>query len=138
MNATAHPIDRPAVSPTRLWFGLAAGAVAFSIDGLANWVISWRTCFIGNGHLGDLSSGGIRTLLAAITLSLLALSLAGGVVSYRNWKTLAAPDDLEHAEAHTPASFLALLGICVSAVLSVGICWIGVPLFLVDLCMRAR
>jgi len=49
MSAAQPIVERGSMPTKSVWFGAAAAAVAFSLNGLVNWVISWRTCYIGHG-----------------------------------------------------------------------------------------
>jgi hypothetical protein len=137
MSATQPIIERDL--PTRsVWFGAAAAAAAFSVDGLVNWVISWRTCYIGHGEFMGLHLGAVRWLLAAITLGFLCVAIAGGVTAFRNWKAIASEQDQHYRDAHGTVAFLSLLGVFLSVTLGMGIIWLGIPLIFLDICMRAN
>ncbi|HTU32955.1 MAG TPA: hypothetical protein VMF66_04040 [Candidatus Acidoferrum sp.] len=122
----------------KLWFGLAATLAAFSIDGYLGFVITWRTCFIGHGQLGALSVEGVRWLLVAITVVLFAVSVIGGVTSYRHWKQVSNSNEMRHSESSGTTEFVAMLTVLCSVALSVGIVWLSLPLIFVDVCMRAH
>lgn len=138
MSAAQPIVERDSVPTKSVWFGAFAAAVAFSLNGLVNWVISWRTCYIGHGEFVGLHLAAVRWLLAVITLGFLSVAIAGGITAFRNWKTIASQDDQHHGEAHSTAGFLSLLGIILSVTLSMGIIWLGIPLIFLDMCMRAN
>ncbi|HVW85941.1 MAG TPA: hypothetical protein VHB50_14730 [Bryobacteraceae bacterium] len=123
---------------TRLWFGTCAGAVAWAIHGFICTVISSVACSNGNGSLGPLSTEGVRLLLAAITLALLGVTIAGGLVSFRNWRELSETGNLVQAAGDSRESFMALVGTFLSIALALGIVWAGLPLILVGVCVNAR
>ena len=138
MNTVAHS---PNASNTRnrgLWFGLIASWTAFAVDGFLGYIISWRTCFIGHGHLGAISQGGVRWLLAGITIVLFIVVVSGGVHSYRNWRGISGSKSFVEAEATGTAEFVSMMGVLSSTIMSVGIFWISLPLIMIDICMRAK
>jgi hypothetical protein len=122
----------------RLWYGFIASWVAFAVDGFLGYIISWRTCFIGHGHLGALSLTDVRWLLAGITIVLFAVAASGGVHSYRNWRGISQSKSFVEAEASGTAEFISMIGVLSSTFMSVGIFWISVPLIMIDVCMRAK
>lgn len=138
MSAAQPIVERGSVPTKSVWFGAAAAAVAFSLNGLVNWLISWRTCYIGHGEFIGLRLGGVRWLLAAITLGFLCVAIAGGIIAFRNWRAIASQEDQRFAEAHSTAGFLSLLGIVLSVTLGMGIIWLGIPLVFLNSCMRAN
>jgi hypothetical protein len=121
-----------------LWFGFVAPWLAFALDGFIAYVITWRTCFIGHGHLGALSEGSVRWLLAGISIILFLISLSGGVHSYRNWRGMSRSKSFVEAEATGTAEFISMLGVLSSTFMSVGIFWISLPLIMIGVCMRAH
>jgi hypothetical protein len=121
-----------------LWFGFAAAWLAFAADGFIGYIISWRTCFIGHGHLGALSMGGVRWLLAGITIVLFIVAASGGVHSYRNWRHVSQSKSFVEAEATGTAEFISMIGVLSSTFMSVGIIWISLPLIMIGVCMRAK
>lgn len=135
VNHTNRPSDTRGIS---LWFGFAAAWLAFAMDGFLGYIISWRTCFIGHGHLGALSMGGVRWLLAGITIVLFIISLSGGIHSYRNWRHISESKTFVEAEAAGTAEFISMIGVLSSTFMSVGIIWISIPLMLIGVCMRAH
>lgn len=126
------------IPPRSLWFGTAGAAVAWALHGVVCEVISAEACRNNIGSLGLLSPLGVRWLLAAITLAFLAISVAGGIVSFRNWRHVTETRDLMHAEAPQREQFMSLGGIFLSAAFVVGIIWAGLPLIFLDICMKAR
>lgn len=136
MNSNVHKSNETAVPQRSLWFGFFAAAFAFSLEGFVAYVISSRACFIGDGSLGPISPGGVRWLLAAITAVLFGLALWGAILSYRNWRRLSATPSLAQAEGNRPKEFVALCGVLISFVLSVGIVWCSLTLAFLNVCMR--
>lgn len=125
------------ISPRRLWFGFAIGAVAWLSVGGIYILINWRACMhqeefgIPNPHPGA------RILIGVLALVLLTVAIIGGVISYSNWRHLSA-QPLLRGEAVERHEFMALLGVVVAVTLGVGILWMAIPPLLLDICWRAR
>jgi hypothetical protein len=146
MSARANHIESQRIPRGRLWFGFAAAALAWVVQGLLSVIISASACQNGSYQWTWISEGGIRVLLAMITIALLAVAVAAWVVSFRNWRDLsveraearAARRELIHAEGRRREDFMALGGVFVSTAFVIGIIWGGVPLILINLCRSAR
>jgi len=131
-NHHAHASERS------LWFGVSAGAAAWAIHGLTCVMISSQACQNGTGAWGPLSEGDVRLLLGGITLGFLGVAFAGFASSYRNWRRLSVERKLVHAEARGREQFMAFIGMVVGIVFIVGICWAGLPLALLNVCVKMR
>jgi len=138
MNTRAHSIETNRVPPGRLWFGVGAAAIAWTIQELLSVIIVSLACQNGVYVWTWISAVGARALLAVITLSLLAVTVAAGFISFRNWRSLSARRQLIEAEAPRREEFMALVGVFVSTVFVAGILWAGIPLIMIDLCRSAR
>jgi hypothetical protein len=138
MNAVDHTSPPSETRGAGLWFGFAAPWLAFAVDGFIGYIITWRTCFIGHGHLGALSLGGVRWLLAGITVVLFIIAASGGIHSYRNWRRISQSKSFVQAEAAGTAEFISMIGVLSSTFMSVGIIWISLPLIMIGVCMRAH
>lgn len=146
----------------RLWFGFAAGALAWLLHGFLNVVISASAC---RGEIYQwtwISAGGLRILLGVVTLALLTVAIVAGAISFRNWRRISElrarsqarnrPEnqarnrtenevghpEFIHAEGRRREEFMALCGVFVSTVFILGILWGGIPLILIDVCRSAR
>jgi len=73
-----------------------------------------------------------------VTLVLLITAISAGGVSFRNWRELSRGENLVNAEARGREEYMALIGVFVSFTLGIGIIWLGIPLAMIDLCVRAR
>ncbi|HEY6404405.1 MAG TPA: hypothetical protein VI479_23495 [Blastocatellia bacterium] len=138
MNPQAHSIETNRVPPSRLWFGVGAAAIAWTIQELLSVIIASLACQDGVYTWTWISAGGARALLTAITLGLLAVTVAAGFISFRNWRSLSSQRHLIRAEGRRREAFMALIGIFVSIVFVGGIIWAGIPLIMIDLCRSAR
>jgi hypothetical protein len=126
------------VTPGRLWFGVAASAVAWSVLGMADVLLTWAACLHRDQSGGASRHPGILLLTILITVVLFATIVASGIVSYRNWRRTSADADLESAEGRGREEFMALLGVFVSLTLGFSVLWLALPLFILDLCVRTR
>jgi hypothetical protein len=102
-------------------------------------LLAWWACLqegqsFGSSHVRP----GIGLAYFGVTFVLLALAIAAGTTSYRNWKMLASDARLRDAEGRGRQEFMALLGIFVSATLGFGLVWLTIPLFILNMCVRAR
>lgn len=130
--------DRAGITTGGLWFGTAAAAVAWALQGLICELISAKACQNNIGSWGVLSPGGVKWVLATVTLIALGFGLSGGWESYRNWRRLNEHEDLIRAEGSSRVQFMALIGTVASLVFVVGILWAGIPLIMLDVCVKAR
>ena len=71
-------------------------------------------------------------------MSLFSIVLLAGRTSYRNWRALTGACGLIETLATDRQEFMALAGVFVSFTLGIGVLWLAVPLFMVQLCMRAK
>jgi uncharacterized membrane protein len=138
MSARANHIESQRVPSGRLWFGFVAAALAWLIQGFLSVVISASACQNGAYQWRWISEGGVRVLLAVITIALLAVAVAALVVSFRNWRGLSTRRELTHAEGKRREEFMALGGVFASAAFVIGIIWGGIPLILISICRSAR
>lgn len=136
MNGEDHP--RHEVSAARLWFGFAGSAASWIALGLADIVITWRACLdrdqFGMSH-AQLS---FRVLYFVVTLLLLITGISAGRISYRNWRDLASDRAISKAEAGGRSEYMALAGVFISFTLGIGIILLGVPVAILNLCVRAH
>jgi hypothetical protein len=128
----------PSLPPGKLWFGLAGSAIAWTTLGVGDVLITWWACVQDQPLGGGTARTGAGLLYVAITLLLFTLSVAAGILSYRNWRRLSGARGLLHAEAQERQEFVALLGVVVSVTLGFGLVWLTIPLLILKLCVRAR
>ncbi len=112
------------VGPPRLWFGLLAGPIAWSLHLLVSYPLVPFIC----GTEWEF-------LLHVVTLFAALIALAGAVIAYRSRQAL---DDEDHEETPTRvwrrASFMALAGMLLSSFFLFVIIVEGIPNFLLDPC----
>lgn len=129
---------RQRISPGRLWFGFAGSAAAWIALGIVDLLITWQACAGKEQYGGAHIEPGFRATYLIFTLCLLLTAVMAGWMSFRNWRELSRERDLSNAEGRGREEYMALAGIFVSATLGLGIVWLGLPLFIIDLCVRAR
>ena len=127
-----------AVHTGTLWFGVGASVAAWFGLYLADILITWLTCPQRDQLGGPGPDAGARVLYLVSTLILLALAATAGTMSYRNWRRLSGMKELLAAEAFERKEFMALAGLFISFTLGVGIVWLGLPLFMIQMCLRTR
>lgn len=76
--------------------------------------------------------------MAVVTLIALVFAVAGGLISFRNWRQAANQFDLLHTDGRRRIEFMALVGTLASVAFVVGILWAGIPLIMLDVCVKAR
>lgn len=126
------------VSSKLLWFGFTGAAVAWSLAGVLNVLFAWQACMGGETGSSVFTQTGIRILLGFITFGLLAISIAAGYISYRNWRKLSTQPEIVEAEGRGRQEFMALFGLVVSVSLGVGIIWFAIPIYILGICVRGR
>jgi len=126
------------VSSRRLWFGVSAGLGAWIVHGIASFVISDAACSGGRvAPWASFSRGGLQAILIGLTLVALAVAISGGVISWRTWRALATTK-FDDAQAWGRGEFMALAGVFISTIFSIGILWAGLAPILTGLCEATR
>lgn len=129
---------RQHISPGRLWFGFAGSAAAWIGLGIADLLITWQACLGEEQYGGAHLEPGFKALYVLVTLALLITAVVAGGVSFRNWRVLSRDRDISDAEGRGREEYMALIGVFVSFTLGIGIIWLGIPIAIIELCVRAR
>lgn len=137
-STTYASAPRPKLSQGRLWFGFTAAAAAWVVHGISGFFITWQACQDGDGDWTFLSELEVRWLLGVITITLMALAAAAGLVSFSSWRRLRERRRFIEAEAPDREEFMALGGVLVSTVFFLGILWAGLGPVLLDVCVTAK
>lgn len=127
-----------AVPERRLWFGFATAACAWVTLGCVDILIAWRACTFQEGNGIPPSHQPVRVAIAALAVFFWGIAVGAGVTSYRNWRRLSSEPHLLATQAVDRQEFMALLGVIVSVTLGMGMVWLALPPFFLDLCWRAR
>jgi hypothetical protein len=101
-------------------------------------LITWWACIENQQLGGGTARAGVGFLYFVATVLLIGVAVAAGITSYRNWRQLSQAPSLGEAEGQGRREFMALLGVFISLTLGVGLIWLTVPLFILNLCVRAR
>jgi hypothetical protein len=120
------------------WFGVAGSSLAWIALGIGDILITWRACLHPELFGGPSNSPGARLLYFVITFVLIGLAAMAGVSSYRNWKKFSDRRALLRAEGKERTEFIALAGLFMSFTLGFGMLWFCLPLFVIQICIRAR
>jgi hypothetical protein len=126
------------IGPKRLWFGAITAAVAWTLLGMIDIVITWRSCMVQEDYGIPTPQPGSRILYGALAFVFLVLSVYAGYVSYRTFRYLTNGHKLMEVEAVPRKEFFAYVGLVVTVTMGMGILWLGLPPIFLDLCWRAR
>jgi hypothetical protein len=122
----------------RLWFQVAATGVAWFSLGLADIVITWRACVHEEQFGGPSAHPGARLLYFGMWIAVFGLALLAGTMSYRSWRALSGVSDLLYAEGRERKEFMSQAGFFISLTLGIGLVWLCLPLFILQMCARTR
>lgn len=136
--ANTYPAQAHRLPPRKLWYAFSAPAFAWAAHGATCVFLSSVYCPAGLPNWGRLGEGGVRLAIGLVTIGLLAVSISAGIISYRLWRSLRADRQLMADEGYSREDFMSLGGVLVSLVCSVGILWAGIPLIILNVCLRAR
>jgi hypothetical protein len=100
--------------------------------------ITWRACLHQESSGGPSNHPAAQILYFLSGFLLLAVAVSAGAWSYRKWNALSGAISLLRAEGRDREEFMALAGLFLSFTLGVGIVWLCVPLFLIQMCLRIR
>lgn len=127
------------VTPRKLWFGFTGTACAWIGLGVGDVLLAWWACLQEGQQFGfSQVRSGVGFAYFGITLVLLAVAIAAGMASYKNWRLLSSDPSLREAEGRGRQEFMALMGVFVSCTLGFGLIWLTIPLLILDVCTRAR
>jgi hypothetical protein len=117
-----------------LW-GAAGAWVAIYI---ADIIITWQAC-LHHEQTGEASSHpGLLILAMVVFFILLATALLAGFLAYRAWRKRAGPGKFFEAEGEDRHEYMAMIGVLMTITMAVGILWMGLPLWIISLCVRTR
>jgi len=125
-------------SEKRLWFGLLGAVTAWITLFFAEIVITWQACMHDEQFGGASSHRGFLLLAIIIFFLLLAMALLAGFLAYRAWRSRAGPGKFFYAEAEDRREYMGMVGVLLTILMGVGIIWLGLPLWIIALCVRTR
>jgi hypothetical protein len=135
IDLAIHDTERPT---DQGWFGVAASTLGWLGLGIGDILITWRACLQPDLFGAAETSPTARVLYFVVTLVLIGLTTMAGISSYRNWKTFSDRQALLGAEGRERTEFIALAGLFMSFTLGFGMLWFSLPLFVIQMCLRAR
>jgi hypothetical protein len=120
------------------WFGVAGSVFAWIALGIGDMFVTWRAC-INPEQFGGASSHPVaRIMYFVITFTLFGVAVVAGTGCYHTWKQLTGLAKFLQAEGRERNEFMALAGMFMSFTLGAGIVWLCIPLFILQMCSRAR
>ncbi len=129
---------QPRISEKRLWFSLWGSLIAWITLFFAEIVITWQACLHHEQFGGASSHPAFLILAIIIFFALLAIALLAGFLAYRAWRSWAGPGKFFYAEAEDRREYMSMVGVLMTIIMSVGIIWLGLPLWIIALCVRTR
>jgi hypothetical protein len=126
------------VSNRRLWFEFVASVAAWYCLGFLDSVIAWRACVHQEQFGGPSPHPGALILYFLLWIALFGLASLTGIMSYRTWRALSGAGELLSAEGWERKEFMSLSGLFISVTLGFGFLWMCLPLFILQMCTRAR
>lgn len=138
MEANTYIAESHRVPQRQLWYGFTAAPFAWILVGVIGVIVSAQFCPANSPNWGIMGQNSVRAALAVVTIALLAIAISGAAVAFHNWKLLADRNELVHSEGRSRDAFMSLGGVVLSGIFIVSIIWQGVPLVLLEQCMRAR
>ena len=138
MEANTYIAEPHHLPQGRLWYGFTAAPFAWVLVGVVGVIVSAQFCPANSPDWGILGQNSVRAALAVVTIALLAVAISGAAVALSNWKVLADSHELVHSEGRSRDAFLSLGGVVLSGIFIISIIWQGIPLMLLEQCMRAR
>jgi hypothetical protein len=111
--------------PGSLWAGLLAGPLAMLIELQVNYALVLWAC-----------SAGREWALHLVAALALCITLAGGLISWRNWRLAGAHWEDEGAGVIPRSRFMSIVGILMSALFALVIIAQWIPIFIYGPCQR--
>ena len=128
-------LNRQPPATARVWFGLAAGAAAWVLQGVLGTAIASRTCDAAEAHMSV--PGMLRMGLLVLSALAFVLAVSAALTAFARWRHLARSSWLQ-AEGYDGPEFLSFAGVLVSSVFALEILWAALPAFFVGGCGAGR
>lgn len=136
--ASENTSQPPVVSRGRQWFALWGAAAAWVGIYIADIVITWQACLHHEQLGGTSSHAGLLILNMIVFFALLATAIVAGILAYRAWRARSTSKNFFYADAEDRHEYMAMIGVLMTITLGVGILWMGLPLWIISLCVRTR
>ena len=138
MDANTYPHETHHLSEPRLWYGFSVAAVAWFVENAIGVIVSAEYCPANAPNWGFAGQTAVQVAVGIVVLALLIVAISGFAVAFKNWRTLAGRREFAHAEGISREAFMSVGGILISTFFIVGIVYSGIPLAILEQCMRAR
>ena len=125
MNSEAAKDFKEGARPGALWAGVLAAPLAALWQQSICYALVPRVCWSGR-----------EWQLHLVSLLALALTLAGGLLSWRNWRKAGARWETDEAGVRPRSSFMAAVGILVSAFVALVVVAQWIAVFVYSTCER--
>ncbi len=125
VNSETASEFKEGAGPGALWAGLLAGPLAALLQLEANYALVLHACRTGD-----------EFWLHVVSVVALALTVAGGLLSWRNWRSAGAEWEDEGAGVRPRSSFMAAVGIMINALLALVVVAQWIPIFVYGPCDR--
>jgi hypothetical protein len=125
----------PPVTPFNLWFGLGFATIVWILHLSIAYAVQSVACHWGFLQFNILGVNALRILLIGLTVLAAVGVFAGGMVAYKNYRSLAARKGEENGDALTGRFlFMAQGGILLAGLFFLSILFSMVPIVLLDAC----
>lgn len=114
-----------------LWYGVLGGPIIYSLHFLAVYWVAEAACQANVLRYRVLGLEAISFWVVALTLVAAALTAYGALLAYRHWQQ---PQDKQDQTASSSPSFMAFIGLWLSAGFTVVILLTGLPALFLVLC----
>jgi hypothetical protein len=117
-------------------YSVLAGPVLWFVHFVALYVVAEFGCRINFSNMVFVTPESIRLWVVVLTVAIFIPIAIGGVLAYRNWRQLP-----QHSETGSPIDarlhFLAVVGMCLSALFLFSIVFTAMPAFFTAICDQA-
>jgi hypothetical protein len=131
-------VNQATIDNRRLWFQVVGSGVAWFGLGIGDMLITWRACVHDEQFGGPSSHPGALVFYFVMWIILFGLAAFAGTMSYRSWRELSGVREILSAEGRERKEFMSLAGLFISLTLGFGMVWLCLPLFILQMCARAR
>ncbi len=132
-------ISRPVGRERGLWFGVAGAAIAWVMAEFLNVLVFGQSCPRWAAAWVQPAPLAPRVILLVITLALLAMAIAAGLVCHRLWRRFRTENSsFLDSEGFDRREYMTLFGWVVSSTLGLGLVWFALPICIIRLCVRAH
>jgi hypothetical protein len=126
VEAQAAEEFKKGAGPGALWAGMLAGPLAMLIELQVNYALVNWACGAARWEWA----------LHAVAFLALLVTVAGGLLSWRNWRRAGAEWEDEGAGVMPRSRFMAAVGVLISALLALVVVAQWIPIFIYGPCQR--